>query len=232
MIQIKTTMNKLLTTTAVLLLALTAHAQEYSKYYQNLPTKVAQVSRPQIPANEVSLTEVGGVGDGMTLNTEAFAKGISKLGKLGGGRLTVPQGVWLTGPIQLKDNIELHLDKNAIILMSPDKSLFINEKSTTKVFAGIRASKRKNIAITGEGIIDGNGDHWRPVKRQKVVVSCGTLGTTWAAIRTLPTHQRLRRRCATTWCALRIARTSSSRVSPSRTHLSSTCTLATPRTSS
>lgn len=161
-------MNKLLTTTAVLLLALTAHAQEYSKYYQNLPTKVAQVSRPQIPANEVSLTEVGGVGDGMTLNTEAFAKGISKLGKLGGGRLTVPQGVWLTGPIQLKDNIELHLDKNAIILMSPDKSLFINEKSTTKVFAGIRASKRKNIAITGEGIIDGNGDHWRPVKRQKV----------------------------------------------------------------
>ena len=161
-------MNKLLTTTAVLLLALTAHAQDYSKYYQNLPTKVAQVSRPQIPANEVSLTEVGGVGDGMTLNTEAFAKGISKLGKLGGGRLTVPQGVWLTGPIQLKDNIELHLDKNAIILMSPDKSLFINEKSTTKVFAGIRASKRKNIAITGEGIIDGNGDHWRPVKRQKV----------------------------------------------------------------
>ena len=161
-------MNKLLTTTAVLLLALTAHAQEYSKYYQNLPTKVAQVSRPQIPANEVSLTEVGGVGDGMTLNTEAFAKGISKLGKLGGGRLTVPQGIWLTGPIQLKDNIELHLEKNAIILMSPDKSLFVNPKSTSKCFAGIRASKRKNIAITGEGIIDGNGDHWRPVKRQKV----------------------------------------------------------------
>ena len=163
-------MNKLLTTTAVVLMALTAHAQtkDYSKYYQNLPTKVAQVSAPVIPANEVSLTEVGGVGDGQTLNTEAFENGIKKLQKLGGGRLTVPQGVWLTGPIQLKDNIELHLDKNAIILLSPDKSLFINEKSTTKVFAGIRASKRKNIAITGEGIIDGNGDHWRPVKRNKV----------------------------------------------------------------
>ena len=163
-------MNKLLTTTAVVLMALTAHAQtkDYAKYYQNLPTKVAQVSAPVIPANEVSLTEVGGVGDGQTLNTEAFENGIKKLQKLGGGRLTVPQGVWLTGPIQLKDNIELHLDKNAIILLSPDKSLFINEKSTTKVFAGIRASKRKNIAITGEGIIDGNGDHWRPVKRNKV----------------------------------------------------------------
>ena len=163
-------MNKLLTTTAALLLALATHAQtkDYSKYYQNLPTKVAQVVAPTIPANEVSLTEVGGVGDGQTLNTEAFENGIKKLQKVGGGRLTVPQGIWLTGPIQLKDNIELHLEKNAIILMSPDKSLFINPKSTSKCFAGIRASKRKNIAITGEGIIDGNGDHWRPVKRQKV----------------------------------------------------------------
>ena len=163
-------MNKLLTTTAALLLALATHAQtkDYSKYYQNLPTKVAQVVAPTIPANEVSLTEVGGVGDGQTLNTEAFENGIKKLQKVGGGRLTVPQGIWLTGPIQLKDNIELHLDKNAIILLSPDKSLFVNDKSASRVFAGIRASKRKNIAITGEGIIDGNGDHWRPVKRQKV----------------------------------------------------------------
>lgn len=163
-------MNRLFMTMAALLLMTSAQAQtkDYSRYYQNLPTKVAQVSRPVIPANEISLTEVGGVGDGVTLNTEAFSKGISKLGKLGGGRLNVPQGIWLTGPIQLKDNIELHLEKNAIILMSPDKSLFVNPASTSKCFAGIRASKRKNIAITGEGIIDGNGDHWRPVKRNKV----------------------------------------------------------------
>ena len=161
-------MNKLLTTTAVLLMALTAHAQDYSKYYQNLPTKVAQVTRPQFPANTVSITEVGGVGDGLTLNTEAFENGIKKLQKQGGGRLNVPEGIWLTGPIQLKDNIELHLERNAIILMSPDKSLFVNPKSASKCFAGIRASKRKNIAITGEGIIDGNGAHWRPVKRNKV----------------------------------------------------------------
>ena len=163
-------MNRLFMTMAALLLMTSAQAQtkDYSRYYQNLPTKVAQVSRPVIPANEISLTEVGGVGDGVTLNTEVFSKGISKLGKLGGGRLNVPQGIWLTGPIQLKDNIELHLEKNAIILMSPDKSLFVNPASTSKCFAGIRASKRKNIAITGEGIIDGNGDHWRPVKRNKV----------------------------------------------------------------
>jgi len=162
-------MNKLLFSVAALLLMLptATQAQDYSKYYDNLPTKVAQVSRPVIPANELSLTEAGGVGDGVTLNTEAFKKGISELSKKGGGRLNVPLGVWLTGPIQLKDNIELHLDKNAIILMSPDKSLFKNEKSS-RSFNGISAKKCKNIAITGEGIIDGNGAHWRPVKRQKV----------------------------------------------------------------
>ncbi|MBQ7512273.1 MAG: glycoside hydrolase family 28 protein [Prevotella sp.] len=162
-------MNKLLKSVAALIMMLPTSvlAQDYAKYYENLPTKVAQVSRPSIPANELSLTEVGGVGDGVTLNTEAFKKGISQLTKKGGGRLSVPQGVWLTGPIQLKDNIELHLAKNAIILMSPDKSLFANEKSS-RCFPGISAKKCKNIAITGQGIIDGNGAHWRPVKRNKV----------------------------------------------------------------
>ena len=166
-------MNKLLKSVAALLMMLPAatQAQDYSKYYENLPVQMEQVKAPVIPANQVSLTEVGGVGDGVTLNTEAFRKGISKLNKLGGGRLNVPQGVWLTGPIELKDNIELHLERNAIIMMSPDKSLFVNPKKpeqANKCLVGIRASKRKNIAITGEGIIDGNGAHWRPVKRQKV----------------------------------------------------------------
>lgn len=142
-------------------------AQDYTKYYQNLPKDVKQVMLPVIPDNSVTLTEVGGTGDGLTLNTEAFQKGISQLSKKGGGHLNVPAGIWLTGPIMLKDNIDLHLEKNAIILFSPDKSLYVNDGGE-RVHPGIRASKRKNISITGEGIIDGNGAHWRPVKRGKV----------------------------------------------------------------
>ncbi len=164
-------MNKLLNyVTALLLLPVSMEAQNYSKYYQNLPVEVKQVSRPVLPANEINIKDVGGIGDGIALNTEAFAKGISKLNKLGGGRLTVPEGIWLTGPIAFKDNIELHLEKNAIILFSSDKKLFVNPnaKPGGRVYAAIRASKRKNIAITGEGIIDGNGEYWRPVKRSKV----------------------------------------------------------------
>lgn len=161
-------MKKLFLQLLVFVLACgSASAADYDKYYQGLPTKVARVTAVSIPANEVRLTDFGAVGDGVTLNTTAFSKAISALNKKGGGRLSVPEGVWLTGPIALKDNIELHLDKNAIIYFSPDKRLYVDDSSSKRVLACIRASKRKNIAITGQGIIDGNGAQWRPVKRSK-----------------------------------------------------------------
>lgn len=146
-----------------------AKAEGYKKYYQDMPVELRQVTAVDIPENTVTLTDFGGVGDGVTLNTEAFRKAISALTKKGGGRLVVPQGVWLTGPIQLKDNIDLHITRNAIVLFSPDKSLFVDKDGkSSRCDAGIKASKRKNIAITGEGIVDGNGAQWRPVKRGKV----------------------------------------------------------------
>jgi len=149
--------------------AATVNAEDYSQYYNNLPVQIKQVTAPAIPANSVDIKDYGGVGDGLTLNTEAFSKAISALVKNGGGRLNVPSGVWLTGPIRLKDNIELHLDKNAIIYFSPDKQLFVDKDGKSKrCDPAIRASKCKNIAITGKGIIDGNGAQWRPVKRSKV----------------------------------------------------------------
>ena len=145
-----------------------SQAQDYQRYYENLPVEVSQVTQVTIPDNVVNITEMGGVGDGATLNTDAFTKAISKLTKLGGGKIIVPEGVWLTGPIMLKDNIELNITKNAILYFSPDKSLYVEPKGTSKrAYPCIRASKRKNIAITGSGIIDGNGSQWRPVKRSK-----------------------------------------------------------------
>ncbi len=153
-------------------LALLAHAQsDYSSYYQDLPKAMPVVQAPAIPQNEVNIKDFGAVGDGQQLCTGAFTKAISQLNKLGGGRLTVPRGVWLTGPISLKDNTELHVERGAIIVFSPDKRDMVAEKDgklESKAKACITASKRKNVAITGEGIIDGNGEYWRPVKRSKV----------------------------------------------------------------
>ncbi len=141
----------------------------YDRYYTDMPVKVKPVTEFTIPSYTVSITDFGGVGDGVTLNTEAFAKAIDALTAKGGGRLTVPQGVWLTGPIELKSNIGLHIEKNAIVYFSPDKTLYIDKSPKAKrVLACISATRCKNISITGEGIIDGNGAQWRPVKRGKV----------------------------------------------------------------
>lgn len=149
--------------------AFVAKAEDYTKYYDGTPVQLRQVVPFIIPDNTVTLTDFGGVGDGMTLNTEAFRKAVSALTKKGGGRLVVPQGVWLTGPIVLKDNIDLHVERNAIVMFSPDKSLYLDKDGkSSRCEPGIKASKRKNVAITGEGIIDGNGAQWRPVKRGKV----------------------------------------------------------------
>ena len=162
-------MKQLILTALTIVSILSAKAEDYSKHYQNLPVELKQVVSFDIPDNTVSIADFGGVGDGVALNTEAFRKAISTLTKKGGGRLVVPQGVWLTGPIVLKDNIDLHIERNAIVLFSPDKSLFVDaEGKSSRCDPGIKASKRKNIAITGEGIIDGNGAQWRPVKRSKV----------------------------------------------------------------
>ena len=148
-------------------------ANDYSKYYQNLPVAMPQPTLPTIPDNQVSLIECGGKGDGLSMNTTAFEKAISQLTKKGGGHLIVPAGIYLTGLISLKDNIDLHLEKNAIIVFSEDKNDLIKTNKTTgekenRASTAITASKCKNISITGEGTIDGNGEWWRAVKRSKV----------------------------------------------------------------
>lgn len=148
------------------LAAFSARGGDYAAYYKDLPIALEQPSAPVIPALTVSLADFGGVGDGITSNTEAFAKAISALNKQGGGHLVVPPGIWLTGPISFKDRIDLHLERGALILFSPDKKEFLDDKG--KIKPGITASKRTDISITGEGIIDGNGEWWRAVKRGKV----------------------------------------------------------------
>lgn len=150
---------------------------KYNYLYEELPFDMPKLSVPNFPNNEVSITEYGGIGDGIQLNTEAFSKAINALSEQGGGRLVIPSGVWFTGPIVLKSNIEIHLADKAIILFSPDKSLYpIVETSfeglnTYRCQSPISGKNIENIAITGSGAIDGNGHHWRPLKKQKVTDS-------------------------------------------------------------
>ncbi len=147
---------------------------DYAYLYKDLPFDMPVLSPPNFANNKVYLSDFGGVGDGCKLNTDAFAEAIDDLSKKGGGKLVVGAGVWLTGPICFKSNINLHLEDRAIILFSPDKDLYpIIETSfegldTRRCQSPISGKDLENIAITGSGVIDGNGQFWRPLKKQKV----------------------------------------------------------------
>ena len=97
---------------------------EFSSYYDALPFKMAKVSRPSIPDREVLLSDFGGNGNGTASNTDAFAAAMDYLSSQGGRHLVVPAGIWLTGPIEIKSNIDLHITRNAIILFDADRSLY------------------------------------------------------------------------------------------------------------
>lgn len=143
-------------------------AKDYNSYYLGTPIELQQVKSPAIPDRTLSISDCGGVGDGVTLCTEAFRLGIQQLSEQGGGRLVVPQGIWLTGPIELKSNIDLHLEKNALVIFSPDKSLYRTGDGSGRYLPLIGGNHLHDVSITGQGTLDGNGKYWRPVKRGKM----------------------------------------------------------------
>ena len=149
----------------------------YKKYTEGLPFSMPEIFAPKFPDFTVNILDFGAKGDGKTLCTEAFAAAIEKLSKEGGGKLLVPPGVWFTGPITLKSNINLHLEVGAVIQFSGDDTLYSIIKTsfegldTYRCQSPLSAINETNIAITGNGVIDGNGQFWRPVKRAKVTDS-------------------------------------------------------------
>ena len=149
----------------------------YSTYYKNLPFKMKEIAAPVFKNNIISIKETGGVGDGLTLNTQAFETAMNTLSAKGGGKLVVPFGVWFTGPIVFRSNINLHLEKGAIILFTPDFNAYpmvhtsFEGLDTRRCQSPISGKNLQNIAITGEGAINGSGEAWRPLKKAKVTES-------------------------------------------------------------
>lgn len=149
-------------------------AQNSKDNYQGIEFKMAKVKEPVIPKNVVNLKDFGAVNGGYVLNTKAFADAIDALTKKGGGKVIIPPGIWLTGPIILKSNIELHAETGALIKFSTDKTLYpIIETSfeglnTWRCISPIYGKNLENIAFTGNGVWDGSGEAWRQVKKSKL----------------------------------------------------------------
>nr|GFC28155.1 hypothetical protein [Tanacetum cinerariifolium] len=132
------------------------------------------VRQAQFKKDTFSLHQYGAVADGQTLNTNAFQKAISACAAKGGGTVLVPAGLWLTGPIVLQSNVNLHLANGALVQFTPDRSQYPLIKTTWEGEDAVRSQAPisgvdlQNIGITGNGTFDGNGDAWRPVKKSKL----------------------------------------------------------------
>lgn len=142
--------------------------------YAGIEFEMPRVQEPVIPANEVNIKDFGAVSGGQVLNSEAFAAAIDAVTQKGGGKVIIPAGIWLTGPIILKSNLELYTDPGALVIFSTDKDLYpIIETSfegldTWRCISPIYGKNLENIAFTGHGVWDGSGEAWRFVKRPKL----------------------------------------------------------------
>jgi hypothetical protein len=125
---------------------------------------VARLQPPSIPNRAFPITRFGAVGDGVTDSSTAIAAAIAACVAAGGGRVIVPEGTFLTGPIRLQSRVNLHLTGGATLLFSTDPHKYpnvITRWEGTDVFNYsplVYAFRESDIAITGEdasSILDG-----------------------------------------------------------------------------
>jgi polygalacturonase len=110
------------------------------------------------PGRKVKITEFGAVNDGTTSCTIAVQRAIDELAASGGGRVIIPEGRFLSGPLVLRSGIDLHLAKGSVLVMSNDPADFPVKGNDRGAF--LLAENQHDIVISGEGTIDGQGTLW------------------------------------------------------------------------
>ena len=136
---------------------------------------MSEVKPPTFPERVFDVRRFGAVDDGLTPNTEAFRQAIKACHKEGGGIVCIPQGAWLTGPIRLRSNVNLHLEEGAVVSFSTRFADYLPVVFTR--WEGVEcynyspliyARNCKDVAVTGEGILDGQGRawwHWKKIQQ-------------------------------------------------------------------
>jgi polygalacturonase len=124
-----------------------------------------EIIPPVFPDSDFDITDFGAVGDGLTKSTEAINSAINACHEAGGGRVIVPEGRFLTGAIHLKSNVNLHITEKAVLAFSQNDKDYLPPVFTrwegTECYnysPFIYAFEQENIAITGDGTLDGQSD--------------------------------------------------------------------------
>lgn len=166
-------MNKKIKRIALLLactfVAATAAAKGTYKFTKvEAPFNMQTVSEYVFPAKDFNIKKYGAKADGKTDNTKAIAKAIAACAEAGGGRVVVPAGTWITGPVHLRSNVNLHLQEGAVLSFVDNPEAYLPAVKTT--WEGIEcynysplvyAYECENVAITGSGTLKPKMDHWR-----------------------------------------------------------------------
>jgi len=145
-----------------------------SGIYEGIEFEMPVVIEPAFPDYSVSIVDFGAIDGGQMLNTDAIADAIADVYEKGGGRVVIPRGLWLTGPIILKSNINIHVEEGALVIFSKNKDLYplietyFEGWKTVRCLSPISGKDLENIAFTGEGVFDGSGEVWRQVKQGKM----------------------------------------------------------------
>ena len=129
---------------------------------------VARVRPPVFPDRDFPITRFGARGDGRTNDGAAIEAAIAACAAAGGGRVVVPAGLFLTGALRLRSNVNLHLDQDATLRFSTDPGDYPLVHTRWEGMELINYSplvyayRARNIAITGTGMLDGQGgaSHW------------------------------------------------------------------------
>jgi polygalacturonase len=145
-----------------------AQTKPYS--WSNLP----KVARPVFKKDTFNVLKYGAKPDGITLNTKSINNAINACSAKGGGVVLIPTGLWITGPIVLKSNVNLHVSRAALLQFTDDKSQYKLVEGNFEGHAAYRnespisGTNLTNIAITGQGVIDGNGEVWRAIGKDRL----------------------------------------------------------------
>jgi len=159
------------------ILASNEHLRSFLKksiFPQKYEFELPLVSTTVFKKDTFNIISYGAVSSANTLNTGAIQQAIDMASKQGGGMVLVPSGFWLTGPIKLLSNVNLHISSGAVLQFSNKPKDYPLIRTNWEGVDAIRAQSpisakgQRNIAITGSGIIDGAGEAWRPVKKGKL----------------------------------------------------------------
>jgi polygalacturonase len=137
-------------------------------------TNLPVIQQTSFRKDTLNITKFGAIADGVTLNTKAINAAIDACNKKGGGVVVIPAGLWMTGPVVLKSNVNLHLRKGALLQFTKDFDQYQLVAGNWEGLPQMRnesplsATNATNIAITGYGIIDGAGEAWRQVRKDKL----------------------------------------------------------------